>query len=1272
MRPFPCQIVTSFRCNIYFWIAFNDKSCNQLMNKYIFLILFFLFGFTLNDIRKEIIIIDWYESEMPENGLGLSFLNAEYPDGIYGVPVYYMSIPASSDENDIQFVLENPLFEEINPEKKLSFDDNIPEAIELKKTSVKSGRSWFIQVQIPVIIKRENKRLLLKKFEIKQIPVRIKSSAVTLNTWKNESVLKSGNWHKISTAGKGIYKIPYSKLTEWGFSDPSRVSIYGAGGLNLTESVGNVEFDDLPQIGVWHGKNKGTDCIFFYDPGTTGWQPDSDGNLFHHKLNAYSNVGYFFLNENSGTTKNIVETDEITDPPSHLISSFDEYQLIKSEKFNLLNSGKKWFGDIFINGTTRNYSFEVNDPALDSDIFLRINAAARSSAPSEMVVSTNQVSLGKINFSMVNTSDVTAVYADERETLFEMPVADEEVSLILKYFGRTANPEAWIDFIEINYRRKLKHDKEKVLFFRDIPSVGDGNILQFTIESVSSAIKVWDVTDMFNIKEIPVKKEGGKFTGKNNASVLREYAVFDPEGTYPEPNTAGKVDNQNLHALITPDFLIISHPEFMVSADELASFHRTYDGLNVEVVQSDKVYNEFSSGRKEAVGIRNFIKMFYDRGERLKYVLLFGDGSYDNKNIRQSNKNFIPTFQSDNSLNPLASFVSDDYFVILDKDETVYNGAVDLGIGRLPVSARYEAELVVDKIKSYNTPEALGNWRNSICFIADDEDGNLHMYDSERLADLVNQNHGEFLTDKIYFDAYKQITGPGGERYPGVTTAINDKVKNGVLILNYVGHANDRFIADENVLDVSHINSWSNAGKLPIFVTATCEFSRFDNDETSAGEYVLLNRNGGGIGLFSTSRLAFAVSNYFISRSFYSFVFQKDENGENYRMGDIMRLTKANTINSINKRNFILLADPALRLSYPQYSVNTTSVNGVSASEQADTLGALQKVTVTGYIADNQDRKQNTFNGEIALNVYDKELKIKTLGNAGETPFEFKVRENIIYKGLSEVKDGVFTFSFVIPKDISYSVGEGKIVYYADNGETDAHGVFTNFFIGGKRTQVTDNTPPEIELYIDTPEFVSGDKVNKNCTLLAFLTDDNGINTVGTGIGHDITAILDNDPSSVMLLNDYYIADKDNYSRGTIRFPLRDLVTGIHSLKVKAWDVANNSTESEIEFEVVDNFRILNVANYPNPVSDYTYFSFEHNEPDASFDAIFEIFDPGGSRLDYFQTWVGSAGNVSNPVRWETGSLSKRLRSGVYIYKITIRNKDGLITSGAGKMVFFR
>jgi hypothetical protein len=1211
------------------------------MKKYTFLLFLFIFGFTINDVQKEFIAISWKKSDgvnkVNPDGTLITFENAAFPNAGSALPVYSKTYNLVNPSQDFRFRVENPVFEPWETSSDIPFLNEIPEEIQVKKFRVKSGNIQKIQIEITPVINQNGKILLLKSFELQRVPVLQKLAQTENFNWKTESVLKSGNWVKVKTSGKGIYKIPYSTLQDWGFSNPAAVRVFGSGGTILPENPSDIVYDDLVQNAVWYGKNNGTDCLFFYEPGNIQWKPDESGQYFTHQLNNYSTKGYFFLTEDVGELKTIETLSEVQGQPTKSITAFDAYQLYEPEKYNLLSelggTGKQWFADKFLIGHSKKVSFDLTDVADPSTVSVRINAAARSFLASEMQVSDHQNELGRLSFYKVTTGDQTALYA-----------------------------------VEVNYRKKLKLGDD-VLFFRDLASVGTANILEFSIENSSNETKVFDVTDLNNIKEVPLQVSGNVARGVRPADELHEYAAFNPNGNFSEPELAGEVENQNLHGLSSPEFLIVSHSNFMEAANDLAEFHRSHDGMSVEVIDADKVYNEFSSGNKDATGIRNFIKMFYDRDNKLKYVLLFGDGSYDNKNIKPESPNFIPTFQSANSLNPVASFVTDDYFVILDDDESVYNGSVDLGIGRIPASTKYQAELVVNKVKNYYSPEALGDWRNVVCFIGDDGDGNLHMNDSEKLANQVNENHKEFITNKIYFDAYEKETSSAGGSYPDVTDAINKQVKDGVLVMNYVGHANDRYLADEHVLDVSNINSWSNTNTLPIFVTATCEFSRFDADETSAGEYILFNANGGGIGLFSTTRVVFAYSNFLLSRSFYNYVFQRDANGEHYRMGDIMRLAKINTINTTNKRNFSLLADPALKLSYPEYKVVTSTINQQSITEKPDTIGALQKITITGYISDYFGNKLDNFSGEITPTVLDKAVMMKTLGNAGGTPMNFKVQENVIYRGVASVQNGDFSFSFVVPRDISYNIGKGKVVYYADNGQVDAHGAFENFVIGGSGSQISDNQGPQIQLFMDSENFVSGDKTSKNPTMLAILSDENGINTVGTGIGHDITAILDGDYSNVLVLNNYYQANIDDYTSGVLQYPFKNLSVGTHTLKLKAWDVANNSTEVEIEFVVSGDFEITEVSNYPNPVNDHTFFVFNHNQPDATLKAIIEVFDQGGRRIDYFTSEIGSNGTTTNPVRWDLSELNLVLRSGIYIYRITAQNNDGVITSKSGKMI---
>lgn len=1246
------------------------------MRKYILLIFVFLVGFISSDVLKEQVFLDWSAgvgNYLEGDGFVAWLDNPGFPESGSELPVYTRLYDNRYEQQTVKIVIENQKFEEIDQKLPENILKSIPGEIVPKTHFLKSGSDRKLELSLLALKQENGKVYRLISFDIKQIPVPETKSAVSkTQSWESSSVLSSGKWKKISVSKKGIYKIPYSKLTEWGFSQPSKVNVFGSGALELSEDPGEIAYDDLNQSAVWRNTNGGEECLFFYAPGATKWALDSNGD-FRHQNNDYTDKGYFFLSENVGNSKNVELLPEISETPTNSVSGFDEYSFIENDLYNLLplGSGKQWFGEKFSNGTTRNFTFEPTDvePGATASVF--INAAARSYAASSMEVSAGSTTAGTVSFSAVNTSDTYGLYADEENARFPVSVTTGTLTFSLKYVAANSNAEAWVDYLELNYRRQLKAGSDAV-FFRDKSSVGNGNVTEFSVTNAGSSTKILDVTELNDPKEISTKLSGTNLSFKRLSDELREYVVFKTDGNFPVPSLEGEVENQNLHGLSAPEFLIISHPNFMAPAEELANFHREYDGMSVEVVNVEKVYNEFSSGSKNVTGIRNFIKMFYDRGSTLKYVLLFGDGSYDNKGINSGSNNFMPTYQSDNSLTPTSSFVTDDYFVMLDAGETMYEGAIDLGIGRIPSSTLYEAQLVVDKIKRYYEPEALGSWRNMVTFIGDDEDSGLHMKQSEELADSVNKNSNAFITDKIYLDAYVQQVTPSGERYPDVNDAINERVKDGVLILNYTGHANERYLAHEQVLTISDINSWTNANTMPIFVTATCEFSRFDADETSAGEYVLLNPNGGGIGLFSTTRVVYATANFKLNKSFFNYIFDNDENGDHYRMGEVMRLAKVSIGNSINKRNFSLLADPALRLTYPKYNVITETINTQDANAETQNIGALQKVTVTGYVADAFGNQIDDFNGTLVPTVYDKEVSMQTLGNGGEKPVTFKVRENIIYKGKSSVKNGAFSFSFVVPKDILYNQGTGKIMYYADNGEEDAHGAFENFNIGGAGSSITDNDGPDIEVYLDSENFRSGDKTGKNPVLLANLSDENGINTVGTGIGHDITAVIDRDYSNVFVLNNYYQASTDDYTSGSIAYQLSNLSTGKHTLTLKVWDVANNSTEVEIEFEVTSDLLIRDISNYPNPASEYTYFVFEHNQNDATLDVIFDIYDRSGRSVDRFQTTVSSSNGTTSPVRWDLAESKIALTSGVYIYRAIVKNSAGTISSKSGKMMIGR
>jgi hypothetical protein len=630
----------------------------------------------------------------------------------------------------------------------------------------------------------------------------------------------------------------------------------------------------------------------------------------------------------------------------------------------------------------------------------------------------------------------------------------------------------------------------------------------------------------------------------------------------------------------------------------------------------------------------------------------------------------------------VSSFVSDDYYGLLDENEGETTGLLDLGIGRIPSNTVAEASLVVSKIKEYLSASSFGGWHNQLCFIGDDGDGNLHMNQSDQLAQFVEENYPRYNIDKIYFDAYPLVTTSQGARYPGVTEAINNRANQGTLIMNYVGHANARWLAHEKVLMVNDIQLWRNFDRLSLFVTATCEFSRFDDfSYKSAGEHTLFSSRGGSVGLVSTSRVVYANPNFILNRNFFQYVFAERDDfveGETekyYRLGDVLRLAKISSGTSINKRNFLLLGDPALKLHYPEVELAVGEINGMPVGSDLDTLKALSRVEVKGFV--NGTRYTEDFIGEAEITLFDKVKNISTLSNRGGLPFEFVVRENTIYKGRSSVVNGEFSANFIIPKDIVYSYGSGRFSLFAHNGLITGAGVFEDFIVGGISESIGDDSHgPEMKVFLNDEKFVSGGITDSNPKILIQLVDSSGINTTGVGIGHDLTATITGAMEMSYVLNDYYVAEVDSYQGGRVEYQLTDLKAGDYKAKVKAWDIYNNSSESEINFTVKADteFKLSHILNYPNPFTESTGFYFEHNQPFDDFDVSIQVFSPSGKlvkTLEYFYPGTGSY--RVGPIYWDgLDDFGDRIGRGVYFYRLRVRLSSGKTTQSYQKLVILK
>ncbi|MFO7924831.1 MAG: type IX secretion system sortase PorU [Bacteroidales bacterium] len=1246
--------------------------------------------------------VNWYDAENPapdektETGNALQepflfFNRSSEKNAVPELPVYNELLFAPGYYPDHYIELSDMYFEVLKDQEPSFVEDagRIEDKINLQQEWVISRGQPALQISF-IPLRRDPITGTVEKLMSFSVNFRRDESEVKSGTlapkrsYTSGSVLSSGKWVMIKTFEDGVYRLSYNDLAEMGIDNPANLRIFGNGNRMLPKMNDLPRPDDLIENRIFMHKgddgifNQG-DYILFYGQGPVHWEYNEAGGMFEHEKHLYSDGSYYFLTSSAAGKNRITKKQVPEDPPGMYIEEFDDYAYHEEDIVNLLKSGRDWFGEHFKMINSYDFSFDFPDIAAGSQIRLKWRAASRSPVATSFDVMHNSTTVDQLNFTQVNMGSVVSDYAVVREGTATFDATGDRTELSVKYSQNTASAEGWLDYLILNVRRSLVMTGNQ-MHFRDLRSVGEDRISEFRLKNAGTGIRVWDITDPLNISELNTEIYDNNLIFKDITSELKQYIAFNSSDLH-EPEVIGPIPNQNLHGINAVDMIIISHPIFLNQASQLADHRRNNDGLEVVIVTPEQVYNEFSSGKTDITALRDFVKMFYDRAadesEMPDYLLLFGKGSYDNRPGNPSGVNFIPTYQSHNSFRPTQSFVSDDFFGLLDDDEGEFSGAIDIGIGRLPVSTPDQAQSVVNKIIDYNKAVKKGDWQNLLCFIGDDGDNNIHMRDADILAEGITDNYPSFNIEKIYLDAWPKTGTSLGQRYPEVNQAITERIRKGALIINYTGHGNELRLADENILDINDVASWTNRDRLPVFMTATCEFSRFDNPErVSAGEMLLLNPQGGSIALFSTTRLVYATPNFFLNQSFYRFILEKMHNGQYMRLGDAMRLTKINSGSGINKRNFTLLGDPSMRLAVPEHKVVITSMNEFPVSETPDTLKALSKVSVSGKITNEQGIDMEGFGGMIYHTVYDKKILSSTLGNDGSTPFNYSSRNNIIYKGKATVNEGKFSFSFIVPKDIAYHYDNGKISSFATSGKSDAAGYFDNVIIGGSEPgAASDDKGPEIELYMNDMNFVSGGITDQNPGLLALLTDSSGINTVASGIGHDITLVLNNDPSGLLLLNDYYVADADSYQSGSIKYNFTDLDEGDYNLKLKAWDVYNNSSEATLDFSVIrsSELSLSHVFNYPNPFTQETAFHFEHNQSGAGIDVLIQIFTVSGRLVKTIDTFINTPGFKPDPVPWDgLDDYGDKIGRGVYIYRLRIRTENGQTAEKYEKLVILK
>lgn len=1102
-----------------------------------------------------------------------------------------------------------------------------------------------------------------------------------IHTYKSSSVLTQGRFVKIKIKESGVYKLTYEDLNAMGIQ-PANVRIFGYGGALLNQSFLASRIDDLPEIAIH--LEKGNDGIFnsgdyvlFYAQGVNSWIYNTSLGMFTHTINHYSNYGYYFVTSDAGEGRKI-QSVNVEVPASYTdITEFTDYSVHEKELMSLANSGKEFYGETFSDILSYNLNYTFPNVVKSANaVKVRLDVAAASTVASNFALSLNSEQSKTLSVAARTPND-NYEKARLANGVFTFTPSTDLLNFNLTYVKSNSTSKGYLNYLEMNIKRSLVMTGQ-VMQFQNVDNLGVDSYSRFLLSNAGPNTKIWDITNQTNITSINGNLNNGVLSFYSSNKTLKQYLAIDPTAgaSFPKPEIVGAIENQNLHGLPQVDMLIITHPAFISQAQRLAQAHNNAGEISAEVVTTEQVYNEFSSGTPDATAYRWVMKMFYDRAiekndasKKPKYLLLFGRGSFDNRKVlHSSGEGYVLTYQAENSHVETMSYVTDDYFAFLEDSEgnQVPAHTMDIGVGRFPVISLQAATDVVTKNINYMQNTNRGIWKNQICYLADDGDGSLHMKQADSVASYISRTYPSFQVNKIFLDAYQQEVNASGESYPVARTQFHNSLRNGLFLLDYVGHAGPTGWTNEQILSIADVKGMSNKN-LPLWVAATCDFLQFDIATVSAGEQVLLNPVGGGIGIISAARPVYASQNERINKLINQYLFQKVD-GKYPRIGDVLAKAKNNLGSEINKLSYVYMGDPALRLNYPgQFQVIADKINDVSVAGK-DTLRALSVTKISGYIADLQGSPVSSFNGLLSASVYDKVKTITTLNNDKSGTYTYTDRPNILFSGSAEVVDGKFEITFMLPKDIKYNYGTGRINFYAsDDTQGEAQGAFENFLIGGSITDFEYETDgPQIEMYLNNPEFKTGAKVNETPLLVANVSDINGINQVGSGIGHDIMLVVDDEPGQTYILNDFYKSDLNDFTKGTIRFKLPVMKSGKHTASIRVWDLLNNSSAHTIEFEVVKGLEpeIFNIYNYPNPVKSYTKFVVEHDRPETVLNATVDIYDLSGRLVWTFKQ------STLDEISWDMNDMyGQRLKTGIYLYRISVQSNSDRVFSKINKLM---
>ena len=1103
------------------------------------------------------------------------------------------------------------------------------------------------------------------------------------------SVLANGRWMRIAVDTAGVYRMSDSWLRKQGFANPEKVHVYGYGGHVLSQRFGDLPDADLhltPQY-------RQTDGILFYARGTVSWAASDDCSYYIHRQNPYATQSYYFISDRD-TSEQLEKASSLPSQEATLrLTTFEEHILYEKEAYSWGKTGQALYDSYdYANGPTRTYQFSL--PGLVSEAKGSIHAAfaARqvSTSPTYFSIEADGIELGRATIPGLPATNQYYNHGSRAE--LHVPWLGSK-STTLKLTGQHSRPtgiSGRLDYITVEYHRQIKLTKKQPsLVIHSLEAISRPTT--YVLEGADEHTVVWDVTNPTRTRII---KGGTLKDGRLEWTIQHEampemVAVNVSSNEFPEPRQAILIGNQNLHGMPSPTLVIITpdRSDFKHEAQRLAAYHEQHDGVSVHVVNAQEIYNEFSSGVPDATAYRRLLKMWYDRNAASppRYLILLGDASFDNRMLtstwsKENPADYLLSFQSAESLKELDSYVTDDYFGLLDDEEgeDLIAASVDIGIGRIPVRTREEARTVIDKIITYAEDRNPGKWKMSMCFVADDGDRNLFAEQAETLVQKIEKAQPAMHVERLYADMYPRETTASGASYPQANERLLEVIDNGLSVLHYTGHGSSSAWASEHLLTQEEISNLRN-DHLPLWITSTCDFTRYDSYATSAGEDALLNGQGGAIALFTTTRAVGAGENALLNQALVDQLNRRSTDGRMPCLGDMIRQVKRDpSISTLkNKLSFTLIGDPLLRIHSPTDTIIIDQIDDIILQEtDRNDLKALpqlkagDEVIIRGHVSAGKD-DFTPFNGLLYTKVYDSKTEERTQDNLGEGAFTYQTHNRTLHEGTDSIKDNSFTCKFRIPLDINYSNLRGLISLYAYGDGREASGWCQDFVIGSSSNIEEDANGPEISLLLNSETFQDGGIVNETPHLIAKLSDPYGINTTDAGVGHHISLCIDDSPSMTYNLNKYYTPTINDYTHGTVHFTLPTLTSGRHTLTLRAWNLLNRMSQQSIEFEVQEGLppTISGLYCTDSPAREKTTFRFKHDRPGTRLHVRFYVYDTLG-RMQWFHDTDEVTDEDTYSVTWNLCSFNgKRVSPGVYLYHAVITDHTSQETTRAQKLL---